>query len=273
MASIQKVTSETEYISMDISREFHSEDKSTYWLPKDEEEQKRLIANLDFEKGVTILDVGCGSGVWMMDMMHEYPNCTFYGCDIVNTVNRVLDLEKINFSYGNVVKGLPYPDNTFDFVHMRFFVLALRIDEWPLAVKEVIRVTKPGGFIQLSDVDGKLPKETSVAYYKLMSAIQTACNSRGQNAEMGKELDNLVRENDNVKIVQADYRAYENTAAAKKFVWDIVEGAKSMQPALGPLLGLKNKVDMDHFSKELKHCLETKESFFYLNSVAAQKIQ
>ncbi|CAO3701005.1 unnamed protein product [Rhizopus microsporus] len=295
MASIQKVTSETEYISMDISREFHSEDKSTYWLPKDEEEQKRLIAqhfafkelyggnvlpsiiqNLDFEKGVTILDVGCGSGVWMMDMMHEYPNCTFYGCDIVNTVNRVLDLEKINFSYGNVVKGLPYPDNTFDFVHMRFFVLALRIDEWPLAVKEVIRVTKPGGFIQLSDVDGKLPKETSVAYYKLMSAIQTACNSRGQNAEMGKELDNLVRENDNVKIVQADYRACnlnENTAAAKKFVWDIVEGAKSMQPALGPLLGLKNKVDMDHFSKELKHCLETKESFFYLNSVAAQKIQ
>lgn len=92
-------------------------------------------------------------------MMHEYPNCTFYGCDIVNTVNRVLDLEKINFSYGNVVKGLPYPDNTFDFVHMRFFVLALRIDEWPLAVKEVIRVTKPGGFIQLSDVDGKVNRK------------------------------------------------------------------------------------------------------------------
>ncbi|CEG66993.1 hypothetical protein RMATCC62417_03479 [Rhizopus microsporus] len=85
MASIQKVISETEHTSMDISREFHSEDKSTYWLPKDEEEQKRLTAqhfafkelyggnvlpsiiqNLDFEKGVTILDVGCGSGVWMM---------------------------------------------------------------------------------------------------------------------------------------------------------------------------------------------------------------
>lgn len=44
MASIQKVISETEYTSMDISREFHSEDKSTYWLPKDEEEQKRLTA-------------------------------------------------------------------------------------------------------------------------------------------------------------------------------------------------------------------------------------
>ncbi|PHZ17065.1 S-adenosyl-L-methionine-dependent methyltransferase [Rhizopus microsporus ATCC 52813] len=189
MATIKKVTSETEYVSMDISREFHSEDKSTYWLPKDEEEQKRLTAqhfafkelyggnvlpsiirNLDFEKGVTILDVGCGSGVWMMDMIHEYPNCTFYGCDIVNTVNRMLSLENLNFSYGNVVKGLPYPDNTFDFVHMRFFVLALRVDEWPLAVKEAIRVTKPGGFIQLSDIDGKLPKEASVAYHKLMSA-------------------------------------------------------------------------------------------------------
>lgn len=44
MASIQNVTSETEYTSMEISREFHSEDKSTYWLPKDEEEQKRLTA-------------------------------------------------------------------------------------------------------------------------------------------------------------------------------------------------------------------------------------
>jgi ubiquinone/menaquinone biosynthesis C-methylase UbiE len=34
---------------------------------------------------------------------------------------------------------------------MRFFVLALREGEWPTAIRELIRVTKPGGMIQISE--------------------------------------------------------------------------------------------------------------------------
>ncbi|CEG65579.1 hypothetical protein RMATCC62417_02335 [Rhizopus microsporus] len=71
--------------TLNTKREFHNDETSTYWLPKDDKEQMRLTGQhfifkelfggnvlprvsevLDFEKGATILDVGCGSGVWVM---------------------------------------------------------------------------------------------------------------------------------------------------------------------------------------------------------------
>lgn len=89
-------------------------------------------------------------------MINDYPNCTYHGCDIVNATSKVLNANQFTFSYGNVVKGLPYADNTFDFVHMRLLILALRKEEWPIAIKEVIRVTKPGGMLQLTEAHLKV---------------------------------------------------------------------------------------------------------------------
>ncbi|KAG0818888.1 hypothetical protein G6F20_001187 [Rhizopus arrhizus] len=151
-------------------REFHDEKDSTYWLPKDEDEQKRLTGQhfaikelfggnllnsvrkaLDFEKGVSVLDIGCGSGIWIKDMIRDYPNCVYHGCDIVDATRKLLRCDQFHFTYGNVVKGLPYADDTFDFVNMRLLVYALRAEEWPMAIQEVIRVVKPGGMIQLCE--------------------------------------------------------------------------------------------------------------------------
>ncbi|CEI88609.1 hypothetical protein RMCBS344292_02992 [Rhizopus microsporus] len=202
-------------------REFHKEESSTYWLPKDEEEQMRLTGQhyafkslfegnmlpsvtdvLDFQKGINILDVGCGSGVWIMDMVQEYPNCTYYGCDIADTRDKSMDVNQYTFSKGNVANKLPYEDNAFDFVHMRFLVLALREDEWPAAIKELIRVTKPGGMIQLVDFELHMPKDPSNYFYKVMSATKEICESRGQNPYIGAELNDMLSKQDSVKVVQ-----------------------------------------------------------------------
>jgi ubiquinone/menaquinone biosynthesis C-methylase UbiE len=48
---------------------------------------------------------------------------------------------------------------------MRFFLLALRKEEWPLAVKEIIRVVKPGGMIQLMEPDFKVSLMTCLIQY------------------------------------------------------------------------------------------------------------
>lgn len=86
-------------------------------------------------------------------MINDYPNCTYHGCDIADVTNKVLEIKQFTYKHGNVVKGLPYADNMFDFVHMRFFVYALRKEEWPIAIKELIRVVKPGGMLQLTEAD------------------------------------------------------------------------------------------------------------------------
>lgn len=88
-------------------------------------------------------------------MILDYPKCDYQGCDIVQVTNTNIT-SRFKFSYGNVLEGLDFPDNTFDFVHMRLFILALREVEWPVAIKEILRVTKPGGIIQLLEFDLKV---------------------------------------------------------------------------------------------------------------------
>lgn len=89
----------------------------------------------------------------IQDMKEESPECAYDGCDIVDSTDETAKLNQFTFSQGNVVQGLSYADNTFDFVHIRFLVLALREDQWPMTIKELARVTKPGGMIQMTELD------------------------------------------------------------------------------------------------------------------------
>lgn len=59
--------------------------------------------------------------------------------------------ENVNFEIYNVLSGLPYPDNTFDFVNMRFMLSAFAVSDWPVVLKETYRVLKPGGVIELME--------------------------------------------------------------------------------------------------------------------------
>ncbi|KAG1401635.1 hypothetical protein G6F60_006258 [Rhizopus arrhizus] len=287
------LTGSVNQMTININREFHTEESSTYWLPKDDDEQKRLVGQhfglkelcegnvrsnvtkaLDFEKGISILDVGCGSGVWIMDMINDYPNCTYHGCDIVNATSKFLNANQFTFSYGNVVKGLPYADNTFDFVHMRLLILALRKEEWPIAIKEVIRVVKPGGMLQLTEAHLKLPDDTSCAYYKLVSAFKTVAHSKGQDMDIAKELEDMLSVNRNVSVLQSECRwcrSNSGTLAAKKLIWDGIEIAKSTMSSIKPLLGVDSEESALKFLDDLNYCLTHTECYFRARSVTAQK--
>ncbi|ORE07014.1 S-adenosyl-L-methionine-dependent methyltransferase [Rhizopus microsporus var. microsporus] len=274
--------------AINTKREFHNDESSTYWLPKDDDEQMRLTEQhyafkslyggnpCILKKGITVLDAGCGSGVWIMDMVQDYPSCTYHGCDIVDAIHKNVNVNQFTFILGNVVKGLPYEDDTFDFVHMRFFILALREEEeWPAAISEIIRVTKPGGMIQMSEIGFELPKDSSNLFYKVGVTIRDTCAARGQNAYIGAELNNMLAKHNNIEIVQSADRICDmssGTSAAKTLTWDALESVKSMKPVMGPLMRINTTEELDQFLKELKHCIETKESLFRFNSVAAQKL-
>ncbi|KAG0203169.1 hypothetical protein BGX28_004460 [Mortierella sp. GBA30] len=99
-----------------------------------------------------ILDSGCGLGEWTMEMAKEYPSATVYGIDI-NTELFPKASEPIPsncfFTHSNILGRLSFPDNYFDFVYQRFLYLALTVDDWPVALKELQRVMKPGAWIEL----------------------------------------------------------------------------------------------------------------------------
>ncbi|KAI9250738.1 S-adenosyl-L-methionine-dependent methyltransferase [Sporodiniella umbellata] len=271
------MTADTITEPLKTKREFHKEESSTYWLPKDAEEHDRLTGQhfafkellkgnisssvsetLDFKRGISILDVGCGSGAWLADMSTDYPQCTYYGCDIIDVPEIIRKLPKVKYAHGNVVQRLPYEDNTFDFVHMRFFVFALRVEEWPLAVNEVLRVLKPGGLAQFVEGTTKAPKDTNSFSYKTVTAANRFGSERRQDVDIAYTLEKIVSDTGKAKVLQS-YHTLHNTSdgtlLAKKFIWDIKKGTESMIKYLGPLLGIEGEEEtrdwLDNLEKDM----------------------
>ena len=112
------------------------------------------------EQPLNILDVGCGTGRWAMELAQQFPQANVIGVDVVPTeqftagYGLVKAPDNYLFISGNVMQGLPFANNTFDFVHQRLLIAALPRDRWPFVVRELVRVTKPGGWVELAECGG-----------------------------------------------------------------------------------------------------------------------
>ncbi|KAL0091104.1 S-adenosyl-L-methionine-dependent methyltransferase [Phycomyces blakesleeanus] len=165
-------------------RIYHSEQDSNYPLPMDDREIDRLheehfltkellgcnimreaTKRLDFQGGeLHILDACCGPATWLCQTSLEYPNCHFSGVDMSTMWPQIIRPVNLSFTRANVLHGLPYPDQYFDFVQLRFVALAFKSDEWTRVILEIKRVLKDGGMFQCIDLDMTISKGGSDIY-------------------------------------------------------------------------------------------------------------
>ncbi len=183
-----------------------------YFLPKDDQEVNRL----DFQhylfrfalKGnyaapiaapANILDVGTGTGRWAMELAALFPAANVIGLDVVPppaddtpTLGYGLDRRPDNYVYvqGNILDGLPFPDATFDFVHQRLLVAALPEDRWPWVVGELLRVTRPGGWVELLEA---IPTQGGPGMNLLYRWLVAVGLKRGVNILVTPNIGNFLR--------------------------------------------------------------------------------
>ncbi|GCE13524.1 class I SAM-dependent methyltransferase [Tengunoibacter tsumagoiensis] len=152
------------------SRDIPAASQMPYALPNNLQEVHRLdfqhymlrsaleanyLAPLKPELVKTMLDVGCGTGRWMSEMAQQFPLSVIIGVDHVKPANTGLIFPaNCMFQQQNVLEGLSFPDHQFDYVHQRLLVLALPFTYWSFNISELVRVTKPGGWIELVESDG-----------------------------------------------------------------------------------------------------------------------
>ena len=102
--------------------------------------------------GARILDVGCGDGYWLRDVLREWPDAMGVGVDLHAPVVPTTIFSppgRALFVVGNLVKdGLPFADGAFSLVHQRMLGAALPREHWPKAIAELARVTAPGGWLE-----------------------------------------------------------------------------------------------------------------------------
>ncbi len=116
-----------------------------------------------------VLDIGCGTGGWLIEAAKTYPTMTkLYGID---TSGKMLDYaraqaeasgaqarmgstgDRIEFLLMDALRMLEFPTHFFDLVNMRFAQSWIRTWEWPKLLQEAQRVSKPGGVIRLTEID------------------------------------------------------------------------------------------------------------------------
>jgi len=99
----------------------------------------------------------CGSAAWTLELAEEYPNSHFVGIDFAPVVLKGEKPSNVEFVEYNVLDGLPFESNSFDYVYSRAVVAVYTRPQWTeLAIPEYTRVTKPGGWVELLEIDGVL---------------------------------------------------------------------------------------------------------------------
>jgi SAM-dependent methyltransferase len=170
-----------------------------YALPRDLEELNRL----DFQHYMLrfalqglyaaplayptrILDVGTGTGRWAMDMAQVFPRANVIGLDVNPppaddraTAGRDERPPNYAFAPGNVLEGLPFADGSFDFVHMRLLFTAIPTDRWAQVIRELTRVTRPGGWVESVEATGLFDGGLNVGQF--MDWIAQLSSRRGVN--------------------------------------------------------------------------------------------
>ncbi|RUS21880.1 hypothetical protein BC937DRAFT_91212, partial [Endogone sp. FLAS-F59071] len=163
---------------------------SSYFLPSpgNDAENDRLTKQHIMLKAV--FD-GCGSATWIMEIAVDYPNAECHGIDICTTFPYSSSPGNVTFQTVDVCRGIPFENETFDFVHMRLFSLALSVSDWPRVIAELFRITKKDGVVQLVELDLRFSTSDPELKSYINAAVQTLSHM-GKSPSIALELPELV---------------------------------------------------------------------------------
>ncbi|RIB06256.1 S-adenosyl-L-methionine-dependent methyltransferase [Gigaspora rosea] len=276
----------------DDGRRFHCVDDAIYYLPNDEDEQDRLhlqhfliryifqsnfsapIKHLLEKPGTKILDIGCGPGSWSFDIATTYPNVEVIGLDISSHQPEYIKPKNFSFVKANVFEGIPFEDNTFDFVFQRFLVFGYPEDKWPNVINELVRVLKPGGFIELCEPS--VVRDAGPTTQFLWDAELDIVKQKGidpQTYQMIEkylqnqgQLENIVKE---VKECHHGAKS-ENPKLSKVAISNLISLYESLKPSLVKHLQISDE-EFDKLIKTSEKELFDFDTYYYMVRVYASK--
>src|SRR5579875_1279942 len=106
-----------------------------------------------------VLDVGCGTGGWLIETARTYPNIpVLVGIDIST---RMIDYartiaqeqhvsDRVEFHEMDALQTLAFPADYFDLVNLRLGWSYLRTWDWPKLIEQFQHITRPGGVVRLT---------------------------------------------------------------------------------------------------------------------------
>ena len=107
-----------------------------------------------------VLDLSCGPGAWVLEVVQAYPRIHGVGIDqsveLIQSAAEDAHLAGATNASFRVVEQyarLPYADNSFDIVHVQRSSAAITPKMWPGVLRELARVLRPGGCLHFLDFE------------------------------------------------------------------------------------------------------------------------
>ena len=125
-----------------------------------------------------VLDIGCGTGGWLIEVAQTYPGIVqLVGVDINPRMIKYAQAQaaaqgiadRVQFQTMDVMRKVDFPDASFDLVNERFGSSYLRTWDWPNFLMECQRVTRPGGVVRLTESENNTSNSQAMAQlYQLL---------------------------------------------------------------------------------------------------------
>lgn len=155
-------------------------------LGKQRRYKSQVIGRVPISDGDLVLDVCTGSGDLALLIAERYPSSHVVGVDVADRMLEIAreksqHLHNVEFGQGDAMR-LPFPNRSFDACIMGYGLRNLF--DIKHGIKELVRVTKPGGAISILDLgkpQGFIEKAVYMMYFeKLMPFLGKHIFHRGE---------------------------------------------------------------------------------------------
>ncbi|KAI1965367.1 hypothetical protein LOZ58_001214 [Ophidiomyces ophidiicola] len=159
---------------LEYGRWYHGYRRGQYMFPCDEPEQDRLdlfhkmlcvarngnlhVAPINRpnkeasgDPGPRILDLGCGTGIWAMDMARQYPDADVYGVDLAPIQPSNPPLNCAFYSPRDYESQWLLGEESFDFIHLQMGCGS--VTDWRTVYHRVIEHLRPGAYFEQVEID------------------------------------------------------------------------------------------------------------------------
>jgi ubiquinone/menaquinone biosynthesis C-methylase UbiE len=127
-----------------------------------------MIAHFGLKPGMKVLDVGCGKGFLVKDLMLECPGLEAFGLDISQYALMNCEKEVVGRLHLGNATSLPFPDNSFDCVISLNTIHNLTRDDVVVAMREIQRLCGGRAFVQVDSY--RTPEEREIAVSWIITA-------------------------------------------------------------------------------------------------------
>ncbi|TMH79935.1 MAG: class I SAM-dependent methyltransferase [Betaproteobacteria bacterium] len=123
-----------------------------------------IIAHFSLKPGMRVLDVGCGKGFLVKDLMLECPGLEAFGLDISRYALMHCEKEVIGRLHLGSAESLPFPDRSFDCVLSINTIHNLHRPRAVVAMREIQRLSGGRAFVQVDSYRTTEQKEIALSW-------------------------------------------------------------------------------------------------------------